>query len=295
MRIYAVLIILGICIPVALGTSVVSNSATTAAGSVSYSIDYLGTGILQNAPVEKLVANDNSISASITGCSILGAYQIKGALTATAANGHKADVSAEIDGPGASVTNYNLYGNVLPTSAWAGQYVESARGTNITFQAIGKAEGWANPMNKGPAVAEYWAGSYLLTHRSAAPVYTVNNWYQDAMSGGPSYWGEWTMTDIYSGKATVHSSDPKDWVDVYTGGEDRGAIYDQTYTVWKTGANEWVPQNNFIGINGQSMGYADYNLGYSNVDGVIANGQHVYTYYIKNNNLGINKTDTIYW
>jgi hypothetical protein len=43
------------------------------------------------------------------------------------------------------------------------------------------------------------------------------------------------------------------------------------------------------------MGYVDSNLGYSNVDGVIAGGQGVYTYDYINRNLGINKKDTIYW
>jgi hypothetical protein len=249
MTIYPMLIILSLCIPGAIGTTVISNGVTTAAGSISYSIEYSGTGIIQNAPVDKIVANDNSISASVTGCSIDGASQIKGALKAATpgvafVGNDNANVSAIIDGPGASVTNYNLYGYVTPDLAWAGQYVGYARGTNINLQAIGDpAVGFCN-----------WAGSLLLTHPATSPVYTVSNWYQDAMAGGAVTGGApfvtggnaWAMADIYSGMATVQSSDPNDWVDVYTGGEVRRVSYLGTETLWGTGANEWVSQNNFI-------------------------------------------------
>jgi hypothetical protein len=236
LRIYAVLIILSLCIPGAFGTNAISNGVTTAAGSISYSIEYSGTGNLQNAPVEKIVANDNSISASVTGCSIDGASQIKSALKAATpgvafVGNVNADVSAKIDGPGASVTNYNLYGYVTPGLAWAGQYVDYARGTNINLQAIGD-----------PAVVFYnWAGSLLLTHPTTSPVYTVSNWYQDAMAGGAVTGGNaWAMADIYSGTATVHSSDPNDWVDVFTGGEEREVSYLGTARAWGTSIQIWA-------------------------------------------------------
>jgi len=292
-KMFAILIALVASIVCCSGTMVISNSVTTAAGTLSYSIDYSGAGIVQQQPVETLVANDQSIWAAITGCSIYGASEIDGWLQATAANGVTAKATAEIDGPAASVTNYNLYGLVQPTSAWVGQYAEGARGTNIYFDAVGKAEAQA-PMSKVATVYD-WAGSYLLTHPSSAPVYTLSNWYQDAMAGGSYYDDQWARADIYTGKADVHSFDPTDWVDVYTGGERLQQVFDLTVPVYKTGANEWVPQNNFIEIIGPSMGYADNIIGYSNVDGRIASGQRVYTYWYKNWILGIDEQKVIYW
>jgi len=276
------------------GTVVISNSVTTAAGSLSYSIDYSGAGIVQQQPIETLVANDQSIWAAVTGCSIHGASEINGWLQATAANGNEARASAEIDGPGASVTNYNLYGLVQPTSAWVGQYVESATGLNMWLDAIGTAE-QPVPLSKVDAVEIEWAGSYVLTHPSSAPVYTLSNWYQAAMSGGTTLDNQWARADIYTGKAAVHSFAPLDWVDVYTGGEKKHSILGRTNIVWATGANEWVPQNGFIEIIGPCMGYADANIGYSNVDGKIASGQRVYTYWYINRDLEIDEQNTIYW
>lgn len=293
LRLFIVISILIICISGACGTNVITNSVTTAAGSMSYSIDYSGSGIVQNAPVENLVANDNFIQASITGCSIHGASEITGHLDATAANGNTAKVSADIDGPGASVTNYNLYGYVQPESAWAGQYLESARGTNMQLDATGVA-GAMVPLSKIGEFQYDWAGSFLLTHPSSVPVYTVSNWYQDAMSGGSGFGNTWAMADIYSGKAEVQSADSQDWVDVYTGGERYRILFDQKTSLGAVGANEWVPQNNFIKIDGQSIGYANYNIGYSNVDGEIAGNKHVYTYWYKTRS-GIDQKDVIYW
>jgi hypothetical protein len=291
---FAILIALVASIACCSGTVVVSNSVTTAAGTLSYSIDYSGAGIVQQQPIETLVANDQSIWAAITGCSIYGASEIDGWLQATAANGNTAKATAEIDGPGASVTNYNLYGLVQPTSAWVGQYAESATGSNMWLDAIGEAE-QELPMTKVGASTIEWAGSYVLTHPSSAPVYSLTNWYQDAMSGGTTLDNQWARADIYTGKIAVHSFDPLDWVDIYTGGEKKHSILGRTNIVWATGANEWVPQNNFIEIIGPSMGYADANIGYSNVDGKIASGQRVYTYWYKNWILGIDEQKVIYW
>ncbi len=104
---------------------------SSAAGSVSYSISYSDTaGSLTHAPTASINANDNFISVGITGCSIQGADQINGQLTANAAGGDKAYVTADIKGPGASVTNYDLFGYVVPNLAWAGQYADSITGTS---------------------------------------------------------------------------------------------------------------------------------------------------------------------
>ena len=160
--------------------------------------------------------------------------------------------------------------------------------------AIGTAE-QLEPMSKVDAIDIEWAGSYMLTHPSSAPVYSLTNWYQAAMSGGTALDNQWARADIYTGKAAVHSFDPLDWVDIYTGGEKKHSILGRTNIVWATGANEWVPQNGFIEIIGPCMGYADANIGYSNIDGQIASGQRVYTYWYINPDLGIDEQKVIYW
>jgi hypothetical protein len=280
-RLLAIFIALSASISGVSGDIVVSDSVSTAAGSISYSISKSdGIGLITQMPTVNVAANDASISAAIEGCSIQGAMSINGELNAKSASGKTADVIANIKGPAASVTNYNIYGYVTSDLAWAGQYIESARGTDIDLQAIG------DPAY--PPTYSYWAISLLKTHPSTLPVYTVNNWYQDAMGGSG-----WAMTNIYSGAAAVNSQDPNDWVDVYTGSK-KTTSYWMGSSEREIGANIFATKDNFIKINDLSMGYADYNLGYSNVDSAIKT-QNVYDYWYVNENSGINKKDTIYW
>lgn len=281
LRLFAIFFALAASISAVVGEVVVSESMSTAAGSMSYSISKSdGIGHIIHMPTATIDANNGFISAAIEGCSIEGALSINGKLDAKSAHGETAEAIADIKGPAASVTNYNLYGYVTPDLAWAGQYVDFARGTKIDLQVTG------DPAI--PPTYSYWAISLLKTHPSTLPVYTVSNWYQDAMGGSG-----WAMTNIYSGTATVNSQDPNDWIDVYTGSK-KTTSYWMRSSEREIGANIFATKDNFIKINGLSMGYADYNLGYSNVDSAIKN-HNVFDYWYVNENSGINKKDTIFW
>jgi hypothetical protein len=276
-------------IPCTLGVNVVSNSVTTGAGTVSYSI-YYSAGTLTHAPTEMTEeADNNAIIVAIKGCSISADNYINGRLDAHAAGGDWAYVYANAQGPGASFANYNLYGYVTPNLAWAGQYADSIKGSDITLGAHAQNDITVSDY----AVAE----SKLTTHNAISPDYTVNNWWQDSMAGG-SYnpvaypQGKWAMSDIYDGIATVDSSNVKDYVSLVT---SRTYFAPGSPYPISTRGNDWVYPINSIRVNGQSMGYADSKVSYSNVDGLTTNKGGIFDYWYVNLNKGINTGGTIFW
>ena len=298
MKLFAILFILSTYIPDVVGNTVVSNSVSNAAGSVAYSISYSDTaGSLTNAPTASINANNNFISVGITGCSIQGADQINGQLNANAAGGDKAYVTADIKGPGASVTNYDLFGYVVPNLAWAGQYADSILGTSMTLDAYANND--KNPYTIGQNSKIYYAvaESKLITRDANSPIYTVNNWYQDSMAGGSSYISgtypnKWAMSNVYQGTAAVEGTDVNDRIDITTSSsysDQRGS----PYPIWTWGGN-WVTPVNSIRINSQSMGYADSGMSYSNVNGLTPS-RGIYSYGYVNLNKGINTHNTIYY
>jgi hypothetical protein len=288
LRLFVIFLILCTGISGVFGDVVVSDSVSTAAGSMSYSITKSdGIGLITQMPTVDLVSSNEYISVAVKGCSIQGALSINGKLNAISAHGDIAEAIADIKGPGASVANYNLYGYVTPDLAWAGQYVGSARGTSIKLKADGDVpphKAW-NPFAGGWTVTpSAWAGSVLLTNDAGSPVFIIDNWYQDSMAshigGSP-----WAMSDIYSGTGAVQSSEANDWIDVYTGREFGT----------DSGANAWVPQENFIHINSQSMAYVDPKMSYCSLDYAQAGVPGVYSYWYINQNTGVNDRDTIFY
>ena len=270
LKIFAIFIALVASIACCSGTVVVSDSVTTAAGKVSYSMDYsTGIGFLTHAPVETIVANNNYISVAVEGASIAGALSINGALDAQAANGAKASAEAIIKGPGASVSNYNLYGYVVPDLAWAGQYVDSMRGTYF----------WLS--TDGEATNSKWAGSVAFSNQADSPVFTVNKFYQDAMATN-----RWAMADIYDGRVDVNSpNDPNNWIDIYTG-----------WKFWAdAGVNSWTYGDNFIDIQSTSSAYVDPNMNYANLDYRSEGTPGIYSYWYINYPLHINDRRTVYY
>jgi hypothetical protein len=263
-----------------------------------YSISYSDTaGSLTHLPTADITSNNNLINVGITGCSIQGADRINGQLNANAAGGDRAYVTADIKGPGASVTTYDLFGYVVPNLAWAGQYADSIKGTSITLDAYGNND--KNPYINGQNSKIYyaWAESKLVTKDALSPVYTVNNWYQDSMAGGSSYSPgiypkKWAMSNVYMGTAAVDGTDVNDRIDITTAGyysDQIGSPYPiQTY------GGDWVTPVNSIRINSQSMGYDDSIISYSNVDGVTPS-RGIYSYGYVNLDKGINTHDTIYY
>ena len=297
-RLFAILFILSACIPDVVGNTVISNSVSSAVGSVSYSVSYSDTaGSLTHAPTASINANDNFINVGITGCSIQDADQINGQLTANAAGGDKAYVTADIKGPGASVTNYDLFGYVVPNLAWAGQYADTITGTSMTLDA--HANNDMNPYNNGQNSKTYYANaeSKLVTTGANSPVYTISNWYQDSMAGRSSYISgtypsKWAMSNVYQGTAAVSGTDVNNRIDITTS----STYSDQSgspYPIW-TWAGDWVTPVNSLRINSQSMGYSDLGLSYSNVDGLTPS-QGLYSYGYVNLNKGINTHQTIYY
>lgn len=270
LRMFAIFIALIACIACGSCTIVISNSVSTAAGTVSYSMDYpTGAGFLTQTPTEKLDANNNYISIAVGGMSVKGALGIDGSLNAQAANGAKASAETNIKGPGAGISNYNLYGYVTPTLAWAGQYYDSATGTYI----------WSS--TEGTAVNSKWAGSVILSNQADSPVFTVNGLYQDAMATD-----RWTMADIYGGKASVNSpNNANNWIDVYTGR--------QFYV--PAGTNAYVNGVNYISINGQSMAYVDPDMSYCTLDYTTQGSKNTHSYWYINTPLGINEQKTVFY
>ena len=297
LRLFAIIFILSTCVPDVCGKNVVSNSVFSAAGSVIYSISYSDTaGSLMNTATESITANDNLISVGITGCSIQGADWIHGQLNANAAGGDRASVTADINGPGASVTNYDLFGYVVPNLAWAGQYVDSTIGTSITLDAYANND--KIPYTSGQNSKIYYADAEtkLSTKEANSPVYTVNNWYQDSMAGGSSYIPgtypkKWAMSNVYQGTAAVSGTDVNDRIDIATSSSysDQGS----SYPIW-TWAGDWVTPANSIRINSQSMGYSDLGISYSNVDGATPS-RGIFSYGYVNLDKGINTHNTIYY
>jgi len=298
LRLFVILLILSACIPNVCANTVVSNSASSAAGSVAYSITYSDTaGYLTHKPTESISANDNVIVVGITGCSIQAADRINGQLNANDAIGDRAFVTADIKGPGASVTNYDLFGYVVPNLAWAGQYADSIIGTSITLDAYGYND--KNPYTVGQNSKIYYANaeSKLSTVDANSPVYTVNNWYQDSMAGVYPYNPgtfpkKWAMSDLYQGTAAVSGTDVNDRIDIKTS----STYSDQSgspYPIYSWGG-DWITPVNSIRINSQGMGYADLGMSYSNVDAVTPI-RGIYSYGYVNLDKGINTHKTIYY
>jgi hypothetical protein len=265
---------------------VVSDSVTTAAGSVSYSITYMsplfGAGSVVQMPTETITANDNVISVEVEGCTIRDASWIKGGLEAKSAHHDIATVSVDIKGPEASLTDYSMYGYVTPDLAWAGQWVDYAKGSSIKLEATGSAP--IGPILTPPDFVELspqWAGSILLTNDATSPVFTVDDLYQDAMAMRVDI--PWAMSNIYSGTGAVKSSNSNDWIDVYTGR--------QFYV--DAGANAWVNKDNFIHINSQSMAYVNPLMSYTNLDYSKEGAPGVYSYWYIDKAKGVNEKNNI--
>jgi hypothetical protein len=275
----------------------ISNSISTNAGSVSYSISY-GNGLLTQKSTEKIVSNNDVLSVAVGGCSVQNADWIYGRLDTLAAGGDYAYVIADIKGPEASVTNYNLYGYVTHNFAWAGQYADSIKGCDLDLYAHSQ-----NTLSIDYSVAE----SKLITNAIDIPLYlpdySVYNWYQDSMAGGsynPAAYpqGKWAMSDIYYG-TPIQSSDPNSRIDITTA----NAYYvpgspDPRWT-WSSLSSIPYGSGHYLGTSPKirnSMGYADAKISYSNVEITSDLGdQGVFDYYYINLNKGINTKDTIYW
>jgi hypothetical protein len=244
-----------------------------------------------------MAANDNVISVGIEGCSIQNANWIKGSLIANSAEGDYAEVLADIKGPGASVTNYNLYGYVTPNLAWAGQYSDSIKGTSLDI--FSRSRNHAICPN-GIGVADLdWsdsaaAKSRIFTSNAASPIYTVNGLWQDAMAGGsqnPAAYprGEWAMSDLYNGAVTVDSTYLGDWAKIRT----QSSYNDNSIGAWA----EFFTNSDykgFIEINGPSIAYADSRMSYSNVDAAYIDFRG-FAYYYRDLDKGIDRGDTIYY
>jgi hypothetical protein len=282
LRLFAILLAMAASIPGVCGNVIVANSAYVGGvGSISYSISHDGGNVWQ-MPSENIEQGNNYIFAAIQGCSIQDANSISAYMDAKDCNGDTASVTADIEGPGASVTNYQLFGWVSPNLAWTGQYADYIKGSDITLDAFGENYPWGSNMG--------FAESKLETNYAYSPVYTVFNWWQDSMAGGYDAWN-FAMSDIYSGTAVVDSTNGNDRIDVRT--ESNYQSPGSSYPIYSW-ADNYVSQDNFISTNGISTAYSDSAISFSDVDSVTANSG-IYSYYYVDLNRGINTGDVIYW
>jgi hypothetical protein len=290
----ALAIILGT--PSAMGAVAVANSVTTGAGSIAYGIIYSDTaGTLTQNPTVDVVSNNEFISVAVKGCSIKNADSINGGLVARSAGGDYAEVETNIKGPGASVTNFNLYGYVTPNLAWAGQYADSMKGSSLDIFARGMNHNTPCAFWDASSLDSAWARSGIFTSDASAPVYTVKGLWQDAMAGGsqnPTAYprGVWAMSDLYSGAVTVDSTYPGDWAKMRTAS---GYMADSSVG----GSTEFFTNSNlkgFVAVAGPSMAYADSRLGYSDLDAAYKDYRG-FAYAYTDSDKGISDSDVIYW
>lgn len=288
--------------PGAMGAVAVRNSVTTGAGSIAYGIIYSDTaGTLTQKPTEDVVANNEFISVAVKGCSIKNANSINGGLVARSAGGDYAEVETNLVGPGASLTNFNLYGYVTPNLAWAGQYADSIKGSSLDIFARSRNHG-IGPAGVNIADLDWTnsagAKSSIFTSDATSPIYTVDKLWQDAMAGGsqnPAAYprGLWAMSDLYNGAVTVDSMYSGDWAKMRTQSSYDSGHADSSMETWA----EFFTNSNlkgYVGVAGPSLTYADSRMSYSNLD-VAYRDHRGFAYYYKDLDRGIDKGDVIYW
>jgi hypothetical protein len=241
-----------------MATTIVSNTISSAAGRLDYSMTYDG-GTLVQAPTVTLTETDAVLSAAIQGASISNADDFQSYMYARSSGGisgardYAQATSSIVGHHDVGVKNYNLYGYVTPNFAYAGQSADLMTGE------IGHLLTHSSNCDPGGDASSEIFG---LTHENL-PNLAFKNVYQDAMAGGSGSPGKWVMADIYAPtQAAVTSSNPSDYVcmDTYATFVDPSGNFMDTYA-----ANYLVGKTVTMKTTGLSMGYANSAISFASL------------------------------
>ena len=223
-------------------SNTVSNSHS---GAISYSMST--DGVLTSAPAINFYANPDVCGGSMTGFSTTDANNIAMDISVSDTTGDAAAQHFGASGPGASLTNGELFAYAKPGIAWAGMYFAQATGiggVGLNGKGYNAAVNAENGLNGATS---------------------ASNWYQDSMSGNLASGAKYAMTNFYPGGAVAGPN-----VQAFSG--TNGAL--STNVFMQGYASEHV--------NSQSMAYIDPNIGYSNIDMAVPGHNGLFSYDLKN-------------
>jgi hypothetical protein len=281
-------------------------------GEIDYSLTF--STIAPNPHVvtqqPTITATDASgvLSAYIQGASITNADAINSYLLARSAGGDVAATGLDVNGVGdASVKNYCMYGYVTNNLAYAGQYADSITGESIDLNSQSRTKATSD-LNFVPALNQIgidgvpvptstYAGATTAPFGTITPIsYPTSIEYVEVrLKSGVN--AVITADKIYQFAAAGGSQNPyanivkSQWNEAvndagFTSDPD-GNIFESTSATWYASSAMSVNAATNIMYNGiatlssnaQSMGYADKNIVYSNVDTLLAGNANTPYYF----------------
>ena len=230
-----IFLVIGCVMGTSTATTVISDTVTGQMGSVSYHMSYDG-GHITTAPTT-VVKNAESLYVAVTGLSADGGT-MDTQLWAKDNQGDNAIVSAKT-GAATTVSNYNMYGYVVPGLAWAGQYANSITSTGeIKLEATGY-----NADAKSVGVGYIPGGN-------------VENWYQDSMAGSSPFSPyTWSQTNVYPGSQISSWNEPS--ITMLSMHVNNGML---------TLAANQMSSGSVGNVGILSMGYSNPGISFANVD-----------------------------
>lgn len=256
----------------AYAATLAANSATTADGTVAYSVTYTGTAPTATMTGDGITTGSGFVSGHVTGVDVSGADTFTADMTATGnaadhANAHAAVTSAVGDA-NVAVANYAIYGYATPNFAYASQYADSIKGETVDLTTHANNPG---AVKFGTADSEI-SGTTTASKKLVA----VTNLGQDAMAGGANDpntgLGLYAMSDIYTGTKIAGLTSTVTDYNIFM---DNDALFqlDATGTLIQTGkladnSVQLLPGgiNPSIKVNSPALAFASKSIAYTNLD-----------------------------
>jgi hypothetical protein len=342
LKIFMALFVMSIAVQSALATDLVRNTATSAAGQISYAVTYSGTPLSVNpGSTAGSITTDAAITVSVLGMSVQKADAVDAVLASMSSGGNFAytgfistsaasgltgvnvpvgtTVAPMLNSKRSSVTGLNLYGYVTPDYAYAGQYATSITGDTVNIfsdaftrgptaavfntataatNVVGAPTGalpnaiW-NAVNTAPGawkslageraeasadvlapISDYTGGSAATPPLGGAGAYTASKIYEFANAGGASGTNPWALANnAMGGSISTLGVTATDAITVDTRGTYKNAAANKQYNIIPSliatpgiSTTTLISPTATIKLNGDSIGYADKNIAYSNLD-----------------------------